>query len=95
MSSRSGRPANTLLGRGAPGDEQAGAVVDGLSADVVAARHELRRSEVEPALVEPVALADGFRRGEDLVLGFIDTQVDVLGRAVSAVAGVMAPLAIR
>ena len=75
-----------VLGRG-PGDEQSGTVVDGFRADVVAARHELRRFEVEPTLVDPVARADGRRRGEDLVLGFVDTHVDVLRRAVSAVAG--------
>ena len=75
-----------VLSRG-PGDEQSGTVVDGLRAHVVAARHELSRAEVEPALVEPVTLADGRRRGEDLVLGFVDTHVDVLRCTVSAVAG--------
>ena len=75
-----------VLGRG-PGDEQSGAVVDRLRAYVVAARHELRRSQVEPAFVEPVAFADGRSRGEYLVPSLVDTHVDVLRRAVSAVAG--------
>ena len=75
-----------VLGRG-PGNDEPGAVVDRLRADVVAARHELCRSEVEPPLVESVALADGSRRREDIVLGFVDAHVDVLRRAVPAVAG--------
>ena len=60
---------------------------DGLCAYVVAARHELRRLDVEPAVVESVALDGGLRCGEDLVLGLVAARVDVPGRALPAVAG--------